>query len=324
MLSFEMSAQELAVYQGTNPRPADFDQFWDRALAELDATDPGTEFVDATDFPLTTATAQHLYFTGTGGYRVHAKVLRPAEPTGPAVLMFHGYGGEQPKWVDLLPHAARGFTVAALDVREQVGFRTGSQAPNSFSPHHHLVHGLDDGPDGLLYRHVFLDIRRLTDIIGALPEVNSDRIATTGWSQGGGLALVAAALTPTIRYTASALPFLTDYQRAWELNLGTAPYDQIVTWFKKRDPRHLRQDEAFTTLGYIDVQHLAARIRAEVTLFVGLEDQICPPSTQYATYNKIISTKSVRVYPDFGHEDLPGAADDIFQLIGVRLDGTIN
>ncbi len=214
MLSFELSSEELAVYQGTNPRPADFDEYWDKALLELDAVDPGTEFADATDFPLTTATAQHLYFNGTGGYRVHAKVIRPAEPTGPAVLLFHGYGGEQPTWVELLPYAARGFTVAALDVREQVGFRTESQAPNSFSLHNHLVHGLDDGPDGLLYRHVFLDARRLTDIIGGLPEVDASRIATTGWSQGGGLSLVAAALTPSVKYTASVYPFLTDYQRA--------------------------------------------------------------------------------------------------------------
>ncbi|MFI6827013.1 acetylxylan esterase [Kribbella sp. NPDC050241] len=319
MLSFELSYDELIAYQGTNPRPEDFDQFWDKALLELGAVDPDTEFADATDFPLTTATAQHLYFTGTGGYRVHAKVIRPAEPTGPAVLIFHGYGGEQPSWVDLLPYAARGFTVAALDVREQVGYRTESQAANSFSLHNHLVHGLDDGPDGLLYKHVFLDARRLADIIAGLPEVDETRMATTGWSQGGGLSLVAAALTPGIKYVASVFPFLCDYQRAWDLNLETNPYDEITTWFRKRDPRHLRQDEVFTTLGYIDVQNLAPRIRAEVTLFVGLEDQVCPPSTQFAAYNKITSSKDVRVYPDFGHDDLPGALDDIFQLIGAKL-----
>lgn len=148
MLSFELSYDELLTYQGTNPRPADFDAFWDKALLSLDDVPADAEFVDADDFPLTTAVAQHLYFTGTGGYRVHAKVIRPTEPTGPAVLLFHGYGGEQPKWVELLPYAARGYTVAALDVREQVGFRTPSQERNTFSLHHHLVHGLDDGPTG--------------------------------------------------------------------------------------------------------------------------------------------------------------------------------
>jgi cephalosporin-C deacetylase len=319
VLSFEMSYEELIAYQGTNPRPGDFDVFWERALASLDAVDPETEFVDAADFPLGSGVAQHLYFNGTDGYRVHAKVVRPAEPKGPAVLLFHGYGGEQPKWVELLPYAAHGFTVAALDVREQVGFRTPSQAENRFTLHNHLVHGLDDGPDGLLYKHVYLDTRRLADIIGGLPEVDATRIATTGWSQGGGLSLVAAALTPSIKYTASVFPFLCDFQRTYDLNLEKGPYDEIVTWFKKRDPRHLREKEVFTTLGYIDVQHLAPRIQAEVTLFVGMEDQTCPPSTQFAAYNKITAPKFTREYPDFGHDDLPGAHDDIYQLITTKL-----
>jgi cephalosporin-C deacetylase len=319
VLSFEMSSEELLSYQGTNPRPADFDQFWEKALAELAGTEPETEFAEATDFPLPFAKTEHLYFTGTGGYRVHAKVIRPHNAEGPAVLMFHGYGGEQPNWVDLLPYAARGFTVAALDVREQVGFRTDSQQPNSFSLRNHLVEGLDGGPETLLYRHVFLDTRRLADIIGGLPEVDATRIGTTGWSQGGGLSLVCAALTPTIKYTASVYPFLTDYQRAWELNLDKGPYDEITTWFKKRDPRHLREQEVFTTLGYIDLQHLAARVQAEVTLYVGLEDQTCPPSTQYAVYNKLTGPKQLHAYPDLGHDDLPGAHDEIFQSLSQKL-----
>ena len=61
MLSFELSYDELLTYQGTNPRPADFDEFWDKALLSLDEFPADAEFVDATDFPLTTATAQHLY-----------------------------------------------------------------------------------------------------------------------------------------------------------------------------------------------------------------------------------------------------------------------
>ena len=319
MLSFEMSSEELLAYQGTNPRPADFDQFWEKGLAELAGTEPETEFAEATDVPLPFAKAEHLYFNGTGGYRVHAKVIRPHQAEGPAVLIFHGYGGEQPKWIDLLPYAARGFTVAALDVREQVAFRTESQQANSFSLRNHLVDGLDGGPEALLYRHVFLDTRRLADIIGALPEVDETRIGTTGWSQGGGLSLVCAALTPGIKYTASVYPFLSDYQRAWELNLDTGPYNEITTWFKKRDPRHLREQEVFTTLGYIDLQHLAPRIQAEVTLYTGLEDQTCPPSTQYAAYNKLTGAKQLRVYPDFGHDDLPGAYDEIFQSLSNKL-----
>ena len=48
---------------------------------------------------------------------------------------------------------------------------------------------------------------------------------------------------------------------------------------------------------------------------VGLNDRICPPSTQFAAYNKIPSTKSLRIYPDFGHENLPGNSDAIFAFL---------
>jgi cephalosporin-C deacetylase len=49
---------------------------------------------------------------------------------------------------------------------------------------------------------------------------------------------------------------------------------------------------------------------------VGLMDEICPPSTQYAAYNKITSEKSVVIYPDFGHEALPNLPDKIYEFLG--------
>jgi len=44
-------------------------------------------------------------------------------------------------------------------------------------------------------------------------------------------------------------------------------------------------------------------------------DQICPPSTQFAAYNKIQSEKQLAIYPDFGHELLPGRDDAVFQFM---------
>jgi cephalosporin-C deacetylase-like acetyl esterase len=40
-------------------------------------------------------------------------------------------------------------------------------------------------------------------------------------------------------------------------------------------------------------QNLAPRIKAEVVMFTGLMDAICPPSTQFAAYNKIESKSIV-------------------------------
>ncbi|MBD3240837.1 MAG: acetylxylan esterase, partial [Chitinivibrionales bacterium] len=71
----------------------------------------------------------------------------------------------------------------------------------------------------------------------------------------------------------------------------------------------------FLKLGYIDVQHLAPRIRAKVLMATSLMDTICPPSTQFAAYNKIVSKKQMVLYPDFGHEQLPGHADKVFSFM---------
>ncbi|MBN1933251.1 MAG: acetylxylan esterase, partial [Anaerolineae bacterium] len=79
--------------------------------------------------------------------------------------------------------------------------------------------------------------------------------------------------------------------------------------------QHARQEAIFEALGYVDIQHLAPRIKGEILWAIGLMDTICPPSTQFAAYNKITSEKSMAIYPDFGHEGLPGINDQIFQFM---------
>jgi cephalosporin-C deacetylase len=149
----------------------------------------------------------------------------------------------------------------------------------------------------------------------SLPEVDGDRVAAMGVSQGGGLTLACAALEPRIRKAVPSYPFLCDYQRVWEMDLAKDAYEELKLHFRRFDPRHEREKELFTKLGYIDCQHLAPRIRAEVLLFVGLMDTICPPSTQFAAYNKITSKKDVVIYPDFAHEALPDQGDISFNFM---------
>ena len=38
----DMPLEELLEYQGRNPRPEDFDEYWERALTEMRAVDPGS------------------------------------------------------------------------------------------------------------------------------------------------------------------------------------------------------------------------------------------------------------------------------------------
>lgn len=83
----DMPIEELKTYEGTNPRPADFDEYWERALAEMHAVDAQVELVPSR-FQVPTAECFDLYFTGVKGARIHAKYVRPkqAKEPHPAVI----------------------------------------------------------------------------------------------------------------------------------------------------------------------------------------------------------------------------------------------
>jgi len=310
---------ELRKYRGTNPRPSDFDAYWRQALRALDATPPEPELVPNRTIQPAFAECFDLWFTGVGGARIHAKYLRPTaekKRSNPALLQFHGYSGNSGDWVDKLSFVAAGFCVAALDCRGQGGQSedTGGVQGNTHAGQ--IIRGLDDpDPQKLLFRHIYLDTVQLARVVLNFPEVDPERVGAMGASQGGGLTLACAALEPRIKQAAPVYPFLCDYQRVWEMDLAKDAYQELRSYFRLFDPRHDREREVFTKLGYIDIQHLAPRIKAEVLMFTGLMDPICPPSTQFAAYNKIRAKKAMALYPDFGHEHLPGHGDQVFEFM---------
>lgn len=311
----DMPLEQLREYRGINPRPADFDAYWERALEEMRATDPQVEMVPSA-FQAPNADCFDLYFTGVRGARIHALYVRPkhAPEPHPVVLKFHGYTGNAGDWADKLIYASLGYSVLAMDCRGQGGRSEDTGGVKGNTHHGHIIRGLDDHPDNLLMRHIFLDTAQLAAIALGLPEADPNRLYVTGASQGGALTIACAALEPRVSKLAPVYPFLSDYKRTWQMDLAKDAYQELRTYFRLFDPLHEREDEIFTKLGYIDLQHLAHRIRGKVLMFVGLMDTICPPSTQFAAYNRMTAPKEMAIYPDFGHENLPGSTDRIVQF----------
>ena len=80
---------ELEVYTGVNPKPDDFDIYWDNAIMEMRAVDPQV-------------------------------VMKKADFETPAILKFHGYSGNCGSWGGgKLAYAASGYAVFAMDARGQ-------------------------------------------------------------------------------------------------------------------------------------------------------------------------------------------------------------
>ena len=319
-LTFDFPLDRLKIYTGINPQPANFETYWERALDEMHLLDPQVELVPA-EFQAPNAACFHLYFTGVGGARVHAKLLQPKDALAahPAVLMFHGYSGNSGDWSGKLNYVSQGFTVAALDCRGQGGLSEDSSEVTGNTLHGHIIRGLDDAlaghPEKLLFRQIFLDTAELARIVMGLPGVDPERVGATGGSQGGALTVACASLEPKIKRAAPVFPFLSDYKRVWEMDQAVNAYSELKEYFRSFDPRHEKEESVFEQLGYIDIHNLSKRIRGEIYWVTGLMDTICPPSTQFAAYNRIEARKSMVIYPDFGHEDLPGVNDLIFNYL---------
>jgi cephalosporin-C deacetylase len=313
-MHIDMPLSELKKYMGKSPRPVDFDEYWDRALKELDKQTLAYELVPA-EVKTSFADCYHLYFTGVGGARVHCKFVKPKNPNGAGIAIFHGYSVDSGEFMDKLPYAAEGFTVIALDCRGQGGLSEDNLQVKGPTLRGHIIRGIDDpDPDNFYYRSVFLDTVQTVRILMSLEEVDENRIGVYGQSQGGALATACAALEPRVKAAVCVYPFLSDYKRVWaEMDINNSAYEEIAYYFRALDPNHLREEHVFNRLGYIDIQNLADRILANVLWVTGLKDNICPPSTQFAAYNKIQSEKEMLLYPEYGHEYMPYLNDKAFQ-----------
>lgn len=296
--------RELEQYRGINPCPADFDAYWDGALAQMHALGTDCQLTPAAFQVPGVAECSELTFEGVGGAKVHARFMRPLLFTGkrPAVLMFHGYKGKAESWRSMLAFAGAGFAVAAMDVRGQGGLSEDIAGAEQATIYGQIIRGLEGAPEDLFYRSVFLDAAQLARIVMAMDCVDGERVGAMGFSQGGALTIACGALEPRIKALATLGPFLCDYERVWEMDLDKEAYQELSDYFRHRDPLHQRHQQVFERLGYIDLQFLAPRIKARTVMGTGLLDSICPPSTQFAAYNRMTCEKEHLIFPDYRHE----------------------
>ncbi|MDR0425929.1 MAG: acetylxylan esterase, partial [Clostridiales bacterium] len=299
-------------YRGINPRPRDFDRFWAEGLAEIKSIEPETAFVKAA-VDLNGLDAENVYFTSAKGSRIRALYVAPKDRTKkyPVMLLFHGYGGNSGSFFDKAAFAGQGYIVLAMDCRGQRGLSDNGVSVKGTEQTGLIMRGFDDpDPTNLYFRNVFLDTVQLVKVAKSLPHADPGRIYAHGGSQGGALTVACAALCGgDIKKAGAVFPFLCDYQRVWAMDLAEHAYCDIKDYLRAYAPFEGKQAHVWEKLGYIDLQHLADRISAEVLWATGLMDNICPPSSQFAAYNKIKAKKEMLLYTNHGHEGLPDLAD---------------
>jgi cephalosporin-C deacetylase len=323
MAQFDLPLDELRGYRPPRDEPADFDAFWSSTIENSRRVRSETRFADV-DTRLRTIRTADVTFSGFAGQPIRAWLQWPSDAEGPlaTVVQFLGYGGGRGKPTDWLFWASTGFAQLVMDTRGQGGGwlsgdtsdivdgGTGSQSPGV------MTRGILD-PSTYYYRRLITDAVLAVDSAAEHPMVDPDRIVVAGISQGGGLALAAAALARRPVAALVDVPFLCHFRRALEV-CDTDPYAEIRRFLRVH---RTEEERVFRTLSYVDARSFAARATIPALFSVGLEDDITPPSTVFAAYNEYDGPKEIRVWPFSGHEapDVQQQLEQLEYLAGLGL-----
>ena len=301
---FDLPLSELEAYRPARTEPADFDAFWQRTLQAARAFPLDAKFTPAHD-GLNLLAVHDVTFNGYGGQPVRGWMLLPraAKAALPCVVKYIGYGGGRSLPADHLLWPSAGYACLVMDTRGQGGAwspgDTPDHEPEGGNPQHpgFMTRGVLH-PDTYYYRRVFTDAVRAVEAARAFELVDPARVAVTGGSQGGGIALAVAGLLPDIAAVLPDVPFLCHYRVATELT-DQSPYAEIANYCRiHRD----KVETVFDTLQYFDGVNFAARARCPALFSAGLMDDICPPRTVYAAYNHYAGSKRMQLWSYNRHE----------------------
>lgn len=304
MAHFDLPLEQLREYRPEVPEPADFDEFWKTTLTEAAAHDLDARIEPfATD--LVTMEAFDVTYAGFGGHPIKAWLIKPKGLEGPlpCVVEFIGYSGGRSLPLSHTTIPAAGWAHFVMDTRGQgfghwqpgdTGDPYGTTGPTNKG---WMTQGIED-PRHYYYRRVFTDAVRAVDVAKGLDGIDPERIVVAGGSQGGGIAQAVGGLRDDIAGAMIDVPFLTYFRRAATMT-DSYPYKEIGEFLSGQ---RLSEERVFATLDYFDGVNFAARGTAPALYSVALMDDVCPPSTVFAAYNRWQGEKEIKVYPWNGHE----------------------
>ncbi|MBP2412346.1 cephalosporin-C deacetylase [Arthrobacter stackebrandtii] len=299
---FDLPPAQLRSYESDLTEPADFDAFWDATIAEARAFPLAATFMPVENM-LTVIDSFDVTFAGFGGDPVKGWLHLPANRARgeklPVVVQYIGYSGGRGLVQQDTGWAQAGYAHFIMDTRGQgygglLGDTPDPHASAGGTAHPGLMTRGIDSREDYYYRRAYVDSFRAIEAAQAHPEIDPGRVIVSGISQGGGLTIAASGLAAGrldgVIAVMPDVPFLQDFPRSIDI-AGRGPYPEIATYLKRR--RH-DYDAALEVLNYFDGVHLARRCTAPALYSAAGQDDICPPSTVYGSFNAYGSAAPVQ------------------------------
>lgn len=276
---FNIGINPGKIFAPVDAQP-DFEEFWKNSLSELKKINPATKVTPVERDANSKTNLYRIEIKSVGGITVRGWLELPKKAGKyPALLRVPGYTENlEPldKFDDLIVFS---FNTRNHGESDDIGERGFDM----------WVRGLEK-PEGFFYHELILDCLQALEYLCSREDVDTSRIAVWGGSQGGGLSFVLAALDDRVDMCIADIPFLCEFPRYFE----TSHWEEIDIWFSK-NPGQTWQS-MFKTLSYFDVKNMAHKITCPVYMGIGLQDDVCPPATSFAAYNRIVAKKEYSVY----------------------------
>ncbi len=277
--------------------PADFDQFWKDAKAELAEISIDPELTLLPDKCTSSTNVYHLSLQNINNSRFYGILSVPKAPGKyPALLNVPG-AGIRPYGPD--QRAEDGFITLSVGIHgipvtmdQEVYNDLGRGALSQY-----MIIKLDDR-ETYYYKRVYLGCVRAIDYIFSMDAFDGENIAVNGGSQGGALSIITAGLDPRIKYLAAYYPALCDLTGYLFNRTGGWPH-MFRDYDKTTHPNWLN------VVPYYDVVNFARRVTAPGWYSWGFNDTTCPPTSMYSAYNVIAAEKELSLYLETGHWTFP-------------------
>lgn len=317
---------------------SDFAEFWATAKAQLEAIDMNATLTEIT---AKSTDARKVYLVELNsvpdGLTGEPVVVRGyyCEPQDgkkhPVIMHYLGYdSGYRPGGQDVKPYCPSGD--AEPDYAEFY-LSTRGQSINNRAADEREADGKGDfvntygdwfafnfgDKDSYYYRGAFMDCVQAIRFMATRSTSDMHNLFGEGQSQGGAFTYAAAALSDhPFRAIAPGIAFLGDFP----------DYFDIVNWpaYVAREQQAalgLTDEQMFAFLSYFDTKNLATSVSAPTLACIGLQDNVCPPHTNIAPYNNLLSTDKELVFnPELMHQAGSSWYSDMMAFFAAHIDNT--
>lgn len=291
-------------------RTTDFFSFWSDTLAELAQTTASPRLGVAVTAPAGDRIVPVRFGSLHGGLIQGFLIthdeqdVRTPPPPRPLIISSHGYNSSCNPVLAARHASTSGADLFCFDVRG-CGRSRAACEPN---PRGFILSGLAN-PQTCILRGAVCDYVRAAEVARLVQGGESGPLIFHGRSFGGGLALMAQAVSRQAAYLPIAVP--TFGWAAGRRRLVTAGSGLEINLYLQDHPSE--ETTVMNTLSYFDTMNFADQVGCRALVGVGRRDAIVPPETVYAVVNHMVPSPEVVEMP-VSH------TDDIEERQWVRFD----